>query len=559
MPLSRLLFSSALLTLFLGLTSCGGKLGITNWSAPQSYRSFERTLTEPDRPALVEVGKLLKEAAELSAKNPDQAVDLYLEVAERTVAKSTTTGDEAKIYRHAVGQAMALIHSGSGQNTGTPTRHKISYAKGKNLFDPALFDSISFADASEVANIDIQKQAGIGAPMVGRIEYSEEHKKAHPFLHRAGIDSTATAVVEFPSKGHARITLCNTRRSDQLYFRGAKRTLAANFTTPLISTILHQQTKGLGLKGILKPADFIDEMGLYCIEIIDPNRIPVIFTHGLASKPATWVTPYNALLGEKWFRENYQVYAFYYPSGLPPMYPAAGLREGLARMHKELKRQGAGRNADRVVLVGHSMGGLMTSFQIRDFRGTADQFFTSPIEDLPISDRSRKALHTMLETAPPRFVKRAIFVATPHRGSYHANGWIGRLGSKLAKVPLNLLTLQLPEVRQSLTSFGRELTGGENGIDGVARLKTDDPLLAFTLQQPVAYGTPVHSIVGDRGKGGGRNRGDDPESSDGVVPYWSSHLDGAVSEKIVPSNHSAHVNPEAIEELKRILHLHLSR
>ena len=60
-----------------------------------------------------------------------------------------------------------------------------------------------------------------------------------------------------------------------------------------------------------------------------------------------------------------------------------------------------------------------------------------------------------------------------------------------------------------------------------------------------------HSIIDDRG------RGDSPDSSDGVVPYWSSHLDEAVSEKIVPSDHGAPSNPEAIEDILRILRLHL--
>jgi hypothetical protein len=48
------------------------------------------------------------------------------------------------------------------------------------------------------------------------------------------------------------------------------------------------------------------------------------------------------------------------------------------------------------------------------------------------------------------------------------------------------------------------------------------------------------------------------DSSDGVVPYWSSHLAGAVSERIVPAQHvTACQNPETVEELKRILRLHL--
>ena len=54
---------------------------------------------------------------------------------------------------------------------------------------------------------------------------------------------------------------------------------------------------------------------------------------------------------------------------------------------------------------------------------------------------------------------------------------------------------------------------------------------------PIADHSPYNSIAGDR------SRGDTLNSSDGVVPYWSSHLDGAQSEKIVPSGHGAHQNP----------------
>ncbi|HEY5811815.1 MAG TPA: hypothetical protein VIT23_04075 [Terrimicrobiaceae bacterium] len=59
-----------------------------------------------------------------------------------------------------------------------------------------------------------------------------------------------------------------------------------------------------------------------------------------------------------------------------------------------------------------------------------------------------------------------------------------------------------------------------------------------------------HWIMVDRG------RGDTPNSSDGVVPYWSSHLERAQSEIIVPSNHSSHQNPKTIQEARRILPLH---
>ena len=66
---------------------------------------------------------------------------------------------------------------------------------------------------------------------------------------------------------------------------------------------------------------------------------------------------------------------------------------------------------------------------------------------------------------------------------------------------------------------------------------------------PTTKGVPFNSIIGDRGKGGNLNH-TKPVSNDGIVPYWSSHLDGAESELIVPSGHWSNQNPAAIAEVK---------
>lgn len=68
---------------------------------------------------------------------------------------------------------------------------------------------------------------------------------------------------------------------------------------------------------------------------------------------------------------------------------------------------------------------------------------------------------------------------------------------------------------------------------------------------PTSAAVPFYSVMGDRGDG------DTPDSSDGVVAYWSSHLNGAQSELIAPSGHSAHAHPKGTEELRRILLLNL--
>ena len=85
---------------------------------------------------------------------------------------------------------------------------------------------------------------------------------------------------------------------------------------------------------------------------------------------------------------------------------------------------------------------------------------------------------------------------------------------------------------------------------GINGLSPRSPVLRGLDTLPIH--APYHSIVGDRG------RGDTPNSSDGVVAYWSSHLAGAQSELIVPGPHGSFALPQTVSELKRILRLNLA-
>jgi hypothetical protein len=124
------------------------------------------------------------------------------------------------------------------------------------------------------------------------------------------------------------------------------------------------------------------------------------------------------------------------------------------------------------------------------------------------------------------------------------------MASRLVRLPS-----YLTDVRNDVASVlvadaaGLQMNFAPNSID---TLSPDNRFVREVNRLPVAPGVPFHSIIGDRG------RGDTPDSSDGVVAYWSSHMEGAASEKIVPSDHSAHQHPEAIQEVKRILKLHLN-
>jgi pimeloyl-ACP methyl ester carboxylesterase len=256
----------------------------------------------------------------------------------------------------------------------------------------------------------------------------------------------------------------------------------------------------------------------------------------------------NAFWADPVLRRNYQVWVFSYPSGYPVPYAALLLRRQLDAVNKAFPGHRP------IVLVGHSMGGILSRLMISDSRGNKvwRYFFGTPPAQTKLSAKAKVLLTEALIFKPQCGIGRAIFISTPHRGSAIAQGPIGRLASGIIRRPLQLVRLS-PEIFQASVVQERDpgvlkLKRMPNSID---TLSPNDAFVKIINTLPLAKGVLYHSIIGDRG------RGDTPNSSDGVVPYWSSHLEGAKSEKIVPSDHGANQNPEGIAEVIRILKEHI--
>ena len=153
-------------------------------------------------------------------------------------------------------------------------------------------------------------------------------------------------------------------------------------------------------------------------------------------------------------------------------------------------------------------------------------------------------------------ISRVIFLSPSHRGANMATSFMGRLGSKLIGGPKALVHGDMSVVELvKPTSTGEQLKKMPNSIDF---LNPENRFVKNLDKLPLAKGIPYHSILGDRGKGGNRDH-TKPVSTDGIVPYWSSHLDGAQSEIIIPSGHWTNQHPEGIAEVRRILHLHVGK
>jgi hypothetical protein len=168
--------------------------------------------------------------------------------------------------------------------------------------------------------------------------------------------------------------------------------------------------------------------------------------------------------------------------------------------------------------------------------------FTVNPEKMDVSEEHRHIIAESTIFKHRLEIGRVIFVSGPHRGADLASDFAGRIMAGLVKLPTAVFGNGLELLR-----FERGTHHLKRFPDSVDTLDPENDFVVALKSVPIVKDVPYHSIIGDRG------RGDSPRSSDGVVPYWSSHLDGAQSERIVPSHHGAHQHPEGIAEVHRIL------
>src|SRR5512140_266062 len=379
--------------------------------------------------------------------------------------------------------------------------------------------------------------SGLGAPIavVGRTE--SPHFRQQYKLRR--IYAPITAIVRFSGR-KASLEFMDPLNAERITLNKQTFPLAADFDAPTALLIARERPERLGLSRVMNPGAYADTAMLTRLQQFDPARTPVIFVHGLQETGASWAPMIDSLRHDPAIREHYQFWYFSYPSGYPLPYAAALFRQDLNGIERAFP------NHKRTVLIGHSMGGMICRLMVTDAGDKIwRDFFATPPAKTPLASDTRKLLEKALVFDHRPEIQRVIFISTPHRGAELASNWIGRIGAALVRTP-RLFTSVYTSTKPLLVAnpAARTLKRMPNSVD---TLEPNDRFVEAVNKLPITPGIPYHSIIGDRG------RGDTPNSSDGVVPYRSSHLDGAQSELIVPSNHAAPRNPEAIREVERIL------
>ncbi len=416
--------------------------------------------------------------------------------------------------------------------------------------DPRSADELVPASALRIERLRVRTtQEGAGAPYVVRYVPSSPHLSGQPGIPpQAGMTEAVTAVLR-SERGQPQLVFYRTSKDDDVVMNGRRAKLAADFTAPLAYMLSKGRNRSMDIRSLIRTDLTMDQAGLYQFSPYDPDKIPVVFVHGLMSRPETWVPAVNELLADEKIRERYQFWFFLYPTRLPVWATAAKLREEMDRFRTALDPRRANPNLDRIVLVGHSMGGLVSGLQIRTGgKHLWQQFMNTPPEKLDLTPQTRERLLRIINFGPRNDVGRVVFFATPHRGSELAVKPFAEFFARLVRLPFTIAQRDMITIRQALREDLRELFVAP--ANSIVFLRARSPLLKAILNLPMKPTVPYHSIIGDRGQG------DAPDSSDGVVPYWSSHLSKARSEKVVPSGHRAHANPQGIAELARILRAH---
>jgi hypothetical protein len=277
------------------------------------------------------------------------------------------------------------------------------------------------------------------------------------------------------------------------------------------------------------------------------DKIPVVFVHGLISDTNDWRFLHSALLTDPEIRRRYQFWAFSYPTSMAVPWSSTILRRELNRVQAQLNPGGHYAPLNHMVLIGHSMGGLLSRLQVsQSGEGIYRQYFTRPVDRLRLSAKDRSMVRDMFYFAPNPRVDEVIFICTPHQGSGLATNWVGRIGRALAQLPLTII-----KESTNILTLNADALAADTSVKPGTSIDSLSPggKFARTLKEmPMSPRVAKYSIIGNRGKSGPL-----AQSSDGVVPYWSSHLDG-VPETIIPSDHSGPGCPQCALKVTALLH-----
>ena len=433
-------------------------------------------------------------------------------------------------------------------------------------WDPGEFAEFKFVSDYRLVGLPNRHRThGLGVPLIAIRKDGSESAEREQFYPR-GLSFPVTAFLrwerdsEYTSKDGEKVTKCVLELHDpvarnEILVEGKPTPLESDISTPLAYFLNNPTLQKLDYYGFFRPDKAEQISGLYMLQPYQPGKIPVLMVHGLLSSPMTWMEALNDLRSMPEIRDRYQFWFYLYPTGGSFWESAADLREELAETRNIFDPNHDQTELDQMVVVGHSMGGLIARLTSLD---SGDRFWNTvsdtPINQVDTSPAVKQLLSRAYFFKPVPEVRRVVTIASPHRGSGEETPFYRNLLRGVVTLP------------ERTTSVGRELLEGEkrffrnNGgvvpITSLDALAPTSPLIPVMAEAPNSQGVSYHNIFAveprkfaDHGRG--------PEG-DGIVTVASARRDDFDSEISIEATHTtAHRHPLAILELRRVLLEHL--
>lgn len=417
-----------------------------------------------------------------------------------------------------------------------------------------------------VAELDVEGMAtryrwsGIGAPLAASTEPLDPEAGYNDYV-QPWIKVPVTALLRMDDvrkqletgRVAGTLTLEQPIRREKVEIQGREVPLEAETTASLAYALAESPVWQREIWGFLQRITAIPKgTQLAALQPYRPGRIPVVLVHGTASSPGRWAQMINELANDRRIGPRVQFWLFMYDTGNPIGYSAMLLRESLKDLVQGLDPDGKDPALRDMVVIGHSQGGLLTKMAAID---TGDRLWREvsdePLDELDIDPEQREEIRKIAFIKPVPSVKRVVFLATPHRGSYVAGSWLAHQAARLIVLPASLTQLGTALVTRNHTKLKGNFRGMQSSVYGMT---PGNPFIEILVDTPLAPGVTGHSIIAVKDPDAPRDTADD-----GVVEYTSAHIDGVASEYVVTSGHSCQDNPHTINEVRRILLEHIAQ
>ena len=329
--------------------------------------------------------------------------------------------------------------------------------------------------------------------------------------------------------------------------------LAANFHLPFDYAQKQEANPIINFLALIDPIGWSERRGFYLATEYNPEKIPLIFIHGLLSSPFDFEKLAASIASQPDLWDRYQFWYYFYPTGDPWVVTAANFRADFRSLLDTLDPEKDDLPLrTETTIVAHSMGGLISRLSLSEEPEKLYQkYFNRPLDEIPLLNWQKKKLREQLLFEPLTEPSQVIFLATPHKGARLAKGPLHWLARTLVKAPARIIgTTQSAALSILLAEPGLLTKQGSALVAGrevsVSGLKPNSPALAALNEMPIRQDVELHNIVATV-------TGNEKGLGDWVVPYTSATLDQAKSQTIVRSGHWLLNDPETAEVVIKLL------